>query len=147
MKYLVTAVLSFLCFVVVVHWVGGWLIPPTPDAAWIAKLYEKKATALQASSSPRVVLVGGSEVHYGVSAELMTEALGLPSVNFGTHGALGWQIQIEQVEPLLETGDIVLLGLNRYRMWHDSTNAVLANYVQQVEPSLLLTRPIAQWRR
>ncbi len=77
---------------------------------WLRAMYQNKvALAAQLEGSKRLIIVGGSGVHYTLNSQVMEEELGIPVFNFGLDGNLGlnviFPIILEQVRP----GDIVLI--------------------------------------
>ncbi len=82
---------------------------PDNDIGWIEAVYTTKTRRLQESDRPRLILVGGSSVHFGLDARLLSERLGLAATNFGAHGSLGAHYMLDRVERQLAPGDVVLL--------------------------------------
>ena len=69
-----------------------------------------KAELLEHTPGPRIVLVGGSGVAFGVDSALMERELtGYSVVNFGMYAALGTTVMLDLSEPYIREGDIVIL--------------------------------------
>ena len=69
-----------------------------------------KVKLLEAAPGPRIVLVGGSGVAFGVDSALMERELpGYSAVNFGMYAALGTTVMLDLSEPYIREGDIVIL--------------------------------------
>ena len=69
-----------------------------------------KAELLENTPGPRIVLVGGSGVAFGVDSALMERELpGYSVVNFGMYAALGTTVMLDLSEPYIREGDIVIL--------------------------------------
>ena len=69
-----------------------------------------KAELLENTPGPRIVLVGGSGVAFGVDSTLMERELpGYSAVNFGMYAALGTTVMLDLSEPYIREGDIVIL--------------------------------------
>jgi hypothetical protein len=70
---------------------------------------------LKASKIPndkkRILIVSGSNGLFGVSAKMIQSSTGIQTVNLGSHAALGGEYILKKVQPLLRTGDVVLLPL------------------------------------
>ena len=60
--------------------------------------------------SPRIILVGGSNVSFGIDAELMQQMLGIPVINDGLHAGLGVS-PLRELEQYLRPGDVVIISL------------------------------------
>jgi hypothetical protein len=118
-------------------------LPTTHDALWIDGLYRKKENAAQLiGERKKIVLIGGSGVHFGLSAGLIAETTGLPTVNFGIHAALGAHYILHRSQHILRPGDIGILSLEHVLLdegW--KPNFVLADYVNAIDWRYLLHSP------
>ena len=73
----------------------GFGLPARYDESFLGELGDK-CTLLAESSSPRIVLVGGSSLAFGVDSTLLEEEFpGYTVVNFGLYAALGTQMMLE----------------------------------------------------
>jgi len=84
---------------------------PIPDIAWIRDLYRHKDAALARIPGPRLLLVGGSAVHFGFDADRITTALGVETFNYGAHGGLDLTYLLDRAERVARPGDTVLLAI------------------------------------
>jgi hypothetical protein len=66
-----------------------------------------KVTLLRNTPSPRVVLVGGSALAFGIDSSAVSRAVGLPVINTGVHAGLGLRYLLRSAEESLRPGDIV----------------------------------------
>ena len=65
---------------------------------------------LKNTSAPRIILIGGSNVSFGIDAELMQRRLGIPVINDGLHAGLG-VTPLRELQQYLQPGDVVILSL------------------------------------
>jgi len=96
---LLTAVLIALVFAT---------IKPDPDHYFAGSRLQLEL--LKGIPSPRIILVGGSNVSFGLDAELMQRRLGIPVINDGLHAGLGLA-PLRELEGYLRPGDVVILSL------------------------------------
>lgn len=82
------------------------------DVLWIKALYDRKEAIAASIAEPKAVLIGGSSVHFGYDACLMSEQLGRKFLNFGTHAALGGGYLLDHAKRVLKRGDVAVLSLN-----------------------------------
>jgi len=82
---------------------------PINDSENYLMANQDKVHALSATLSPKAVLVGGSNLAFGIDSELISKSLGMPVVNMGLHAGLGISFMINQVKRHLKTGDVVVL--------------------------------------
>jgi hypothetical protein len=72
--------------------------------------FEDKAKLLETTPPPRILLVGGSSLAFGVNSAAIERALGRPVVNLGLHAGLGLDLALRQAERSLAQGDLVVLS-------------------------------------
>jgi hypothetical protein len=83
-------------------------IKPDPDHYFAGSLLQ--INLLENTPSPRIILVGGSNVSFGIDAELMQQTLGLPVINDGLHAGLGLA-SLRELEEYIRDGDVIIISL------------------------------------
>ncbi len=83
-------------------------IGPDPDHYFAGSLLQ--LDLLKNTPSPRIILVGGSNVSFGLDAELMQRTLGIPVINDGLHAGLGI-VPLRELQEYFRAGDIVIISL------------------------------------
>lgn len=68
-----------------------------------------KVERLQSIHDPKIILIGNSNVCFGIRSEMIQDAFGMPVVNMGLHGDLGNAFHEEMVKLSLHEGDIVIV--------------------------------------
>ena len=98
-KILVIFIIVF-CFVLYVmpQYSFGYM------AGFIDKLERAKAIA-----EPKILLMGDSNVAYGIDSKLLEEAMNMPVVNMGLHGGLGQTFCMDLAKPEIKQRDIVVI--------------------------------------
>ena len=97
--------------VVLVLFLGCLLFgPPAAPSEYMASTVLKNQ-ALDKASSPKVVLVGGSNLAFGVDSDRLSKAFCRPVVNMGLSVPLGFRFITNEVKERLGKGDLVLLAL------------------------------------
>ena len=107
-----------------------------------------KIKLLEVTPSPKLVFVGGSTLAFGLDSLMVKQALGVPVVNMGLHARLGLKFMLDQVQPSLNKGDIVVVvpeydqftGNLFYGGWFLIENAVFTHNLR-----LLLSMPPLQF--
>lgn len=103
-----------------------------------------KHQRLRTTRSPRIILVGGSNLAFGIKSEELENELQLPVVNMGLHADLGIAFMLDEVERELTPGDTVVFSWE-----HDifSTGAVesLGRQLVEVRPASVLHLPASHW--
>ena len=70
----------------------------------------KKYERLTSLDEPKIVIVGGSSVAFGINSELIERYTGMPVVNFGLYAALGTKVMMDLAEAGIRKGDVVVLA-------------------------------------
>lgn len=68
-----------------------------------------KMRRLESINEPKIILVGNSNLSFGIQSDLMEKALGMPVVNLGLHGGLGNTFHQRMVMFNLRKGDVVVV--------------------------------------
>lgn len=92
------AVFAFFFLAVAPEYLNGY------DASLIDKV-----SRLQSVSGPKIVLIGNSNLAFGIRSEMMEEAFGMPVVNMGLHGGAGNAFHEEMAKLNVQEGDIVIV--------------------------------------
>ena len=88
-------------------------IGPDPDHYFAGSRLQ--LDLLKSTPSPRIILVGGSNVSFGLDAELMQRRLDIPVINDGLHAALGI-VPLRELREYIRPGDIIIISLE-YNMF------------------------------
>ena len=114
------------------------LTRPSIQVEWIEGLYEKKEAAARGLGPGKIVLVGGSSVHYGYSGVQLTHLTGVPSVNLGVHAGLGMEYLLDRAEKSLQRGDVAVLAIEPALYFSAAPSNVLSEYILRYDRGFLL---------
>jgi hypothetical protein len=87
--------------------------------AALYNLWNKKVEILKNTESPKIVLLGGSNVSFSTQATLIEEELKMPTVNAGLNAATSFDFLTWLAKPYLNSGDILLMPLE-YNFYRDN---------------------------
>ncbi len=73
-----------------------------------------KVERLQSIEGPKIILIGNSNVCFGVDSQMIEESFEIPVVDMGLHGGLGNAFHEEMVKLGVSEGDIVILSHTSY---------------------------------
>lgn len=93
--------------------IAAIFITTPPDEKHLYQASLLKSELLRTVPSPRIILVGGSNIAFGIDSELMEQKLGIPVINDGLHVALGIA-PLNEIKQYLRSGDIVIISLEYY---------------------------------
>lgn len=68
-----------------------------------------KLERLESIKEPKMILAGNSNVAFGISSEMLSEAMNMPVVNLGLHGGLGNAFHENMAKVAINEGDIVVV--------------------------------------
>lgn len=73
-----------------------------------------KAARLNSVEGPRIVLIGNSNLAFGIDSSLIEEAYGMPVVNMGMHGGFGNPFDEQVCRLNVHEGDIYVIAHHTY---------------------------------
>jgi len=115
---------------------------PTYTTVHIRKWLEIKDAAAESTPSPRLIVIGGSNVLYGISAKVLTQQTELPAINGGTHGSLHYRYYFDWIEHHARRGDIVILSLEHAHFTTTAPTAIMVNYLLNADPEAIARMPL-----
>lgn len=92
--------------------VSGFLISRydtrASDDNYLAAVLEKDRL-IRMTASPKIMLVGGSNLAFGIDSRMMRDSLDVNVVNMGLYAGLGLRYMLAQVKPYVRRGDVVVI--------------------------------------
>lgn len=104
--FLLRIFLFFLLFITGVI-IVTFTLPANPES--YNQAYVLKERLLETTSSPRIILVGGSNVAFGFDSKMLEDSMGMKVVNTGLHAGIGLKFMIDDLFGYVKAGDIILL--------------------------------------
>lgn len=101
---------ALLLLIPVLLCIFGFCLPAQFSQTFLGAL-PAKMELLRTAPSPRIILVGGSSVPFGIKSQLIQEAFpGYSIVNFGLYADIGTPVMLDLLEEALRSGDIVIIS-------------------------------------
>lgn len=148
MKRFLLSILGFGLLLMIVLSVSLFCVPNNkiPDNSLFASV--DKHARLSSVEGPKIVLVGGSNLAFGIKSEMIEDSIGMSVVNMGLHAGLGMQYILSEVKPDIHRGDVVVLSLEYHhflnpKMFHGED--VLAALLFDVNRDCLRYVSFGQW--
>ena len=88
------------------------ILPEYADSYSASVLYKMKR--LETTAGPKIVLIGNSNLVYGINSEMLEKEFGMPVVNMGFHGACGNAFHEEMAKANISPGDIYIICHTHY---------------------------------
>lgn len=84
-----------------------------------------KIDRAESTHEPQLLLVGDSNLVFGIDSAEIEKELGIPVVNMGLHAGLGNEFLLKIAEFYAEPGDTVVVSLVRYNIGEETSNEEL----------------------
>lgn len=107
MKRLFIRIGIILVGIVLIFLTPFFLIKPSEDNYLIE--YNHKVDLVKSTTQPRIILIGGSNLAFGVDSKQIADALQMNVVNFGLHGGIGIRYPVEDCLKYIKEGDVVVM--------------------------------------
>lgn len=85
-----------------------------------------KVERLKSINEPKIVLIGNSNLSFGIDSELLEKEIGMPVVNMGLHGGLGNAFHEEMARYKVNKGDVYIICHTDFSDDDSISDAVLA---------------------
>ena len=92
-----------------------------PNDNYLAAILEKDRL-IRSTPSPKLILVGGSNLAFGIDSKQLEDSLGLKVVNMGLYAKLGLRYMLAQVRPYIRKGDVVVVVPEYDQFYGDYAN-------------------------
>jgi hypothetical protein len=89
----------------------GFIISIPPDySSYLSAILDKHKLLIE-TPAPRIILVGGSNIAFGMDSELLQNEMKLPVINDGLHAGLGMEFMLNDLKPYIARGDVIILSM------------------------------------
>ena len=86
----------------------AFALPCQYDKTFLAELSDKHSR-LKSVKSEKIVLVGGSNLAFGIDSEKLEKYVGIPVVNYGLYAAIGTKAMLDMSRSYISAGDTVVI--------------------------------------
>lgn len=126
---------KLFCLLLVLLLFFGIIIMPQYQYSYNAALLDK-VERLESINEPKIVLIGNSNLPFGIQSGLLEEAFSMPVVNMGMHGSLGNAFHEEMAKINVQEGDIIVLVHTEFADDDTITDPVVAWLTLENHPKL-----------
>jgi hypothetical protein len=143
-RYLIGIGVGWLLLCIGWWGLARWQIgAPTESSRWLSEAQTKKNHAAALVTGPRLLIVGGSSSHFGLRAEQLTKALGVPTINLGVSAGLDLPYILWNARRVARAGDTILLVLEYELYDYDGEmNVLQVDFMMAREPDFFFAQPL-----
>jgi len=103
---------------------------PVPNAVFSQSIIDAKLSSARSfASAPKTVVVGGSNVLFGIDSKLLCELTGRRVLNFGCAAGFGPELILHLLKPFLNQGDTVILRWEYHQYLFTRSGVVNLTYL------------------
>ncbi|MBO5020996.1 MAG: hypothetical protein J6D52_10070, partial [Clostridia bacterium] len=109
-KTIIIFVLSVILLVspIAVIFISSLTAPCQYDETFLGELTDKH-TRLTSIKDDKIVLIGGSNLAFGIDSAKLEEYVGMPVVNYGLYATIGTKAMLDMSRSHIDEGDIVVI--------------------------------------
>jgi hypothetical protein len=121
---------------------------PSEGKATFPEAWGDKHALVTAPGDHRIILIGGSNVGFGVDSTLIEQETHRRTVNLGLHAGIGLSLMLHQVADVTRTGDLIVFIPEYELFFADSLGGGLAaiQILQSNWSALAYVSTWSQWR-
>ena len=108
MKRFIGKVILFSLFVILLLLFGASSVTTRWQGDYMFALIDK-FDKLKTEKSPKMILIGGSNLAFGMDSEAISKYYDMPVINMGLHAGIGLRFLLEGVKPYLKKNDFVII--------------------------------------
>jgi hypothetical protein len=143
LRNLIIFSLGHLCLWLVIFWSYS---QQRPFDIEVGAVTNDKQQLLQRQTSPRIILIGGSNLNFGIDSAEIERRTGYHPVNMGLNVGDGLAFMLKNVEPWLRPGDVIVIA-PEYEHFGDFFNGKGDFLYAEVEhrPSIIKSFTVANY--
>ena len=127
--------LKLICILIALAFFMSVIVMPQYRYVYTGSL-EDKMNRLQSLNESKIVLIGNSNLSFGINSVLLEETFDMPVVNMGLHGSLGNAFHEEMAKINLHEGDIIVVAHSNYADQDKISDPVTAWISVENDPQL-----------
>jgi len=118
MKKFLTKIIAFFSVFIMIVLIGVFIPNKTDHQSLHYAIYDKHKL-LEETKSKRIILVGGSNLSFGIYSPMIAETFGINVINTGLHAGYGLKFIIDDVSQFIKEGDIIIIA-PEYQLYYSS---------------------------
>lgn len=149
MKYFNKRFLLFISFPAIILFAVFVFVPATPRSQ-ISLIFSKldKDALLINTLAPRLILLGGSNLSFGIDSSILKDELGIEPINTGIQATIGTMYLMDTVIDHVQPGDVLVLSAEYSQFYgrYAYGGEELLRTVMDVDRTSLKKLDLDQWK-
>jgi hypothetical protein len=147
MKSFLSKIIKFTFLVFIILCLGILFIPDKSVQSSILGAYPTKHELLKQTTRKKIILLGGSNLSFGIDSKQIETALKKPVINMGIHAGVGLEFMINDIKPYISAGDTVIVVPEYEHFYTDNFygEMELISVLFDIEPQSKKTINKEQW--
>lgn len=127
---------------------GLYVIPDKMVKYTILGALPEKHKHLESIPGKKIILIGGSNVSFGIDSKIISDTFHIPVVNMGVHAGLGLEFILNDIKNYIKKGDVIVLMPEYEHFYTDNYygEMELVSYIFDVDKSAQKTIEPQQWQ-
>lgn len=148
MKGFLFNIIKCLLLVLIVIFCSLWYVPDVVSGDSLLGALPAKHQLLQKAGPGKILVVGGSNVSFGLDSKIVSDTFQKPVINMGVHAGLGLEYIVNDVKPYIQPGDVVVLIPEYEQFYTDNFygEMELVAVLFDIDPAGRKTVNACQWR-
>lgn len=109
MKSFLSKIIKFTVLVFIILLLGILFIPDKSVQSSILGAYPTKHELLKRTNLKKIILLGGSNLSFGIDSKQIEKAFEKPVINMGIHAGVGLEFMMNDIKPYISEGDTAIL--------------------------------------
>lgn len=102
-------IVKFTLLLVTILWLSILFIPDKNVQSSVLGAYPAKHKLLKETTQKKIILLGGSNLSFGIDSKQIEKVFKKPVINMGIHAGVGLEFMINDIKPYISKGDTVIL--------------------------------------
>lgn len=112
-QFIISVVFFFILVIILIAALGRNYIAPVEKSDYLASIIDKHAL-VERTNPPRLILIGGSNLAFGIDSRRIEDSIGLPVINLGLHGGLGLGFILNEGKSVAKSSDIIIISIEYF---------------------------------
>jgi len=147
MKTFLRNILKLIVLTILVLLLSLFFIKDRTSQISILGALPGKHNLLNSINESKIIVLGGSNVSFGLDSKVIVNKLNIPLVNMGVHAGIGLEYMVNDIKPFVKKGDFIVLIPEYEHFYTDDFygEMELIQTVFEIDPQSIKLLNTEQW--